>query len=73
MKELRKLGCPKDLYKLINSYLSHREIIRQEGANKLRKKTTMGCPQGSVLGPIFWILIFNAVLRDTGKEKCKKC
>ena len=32
------MGCPKNLYKLVNSCLKDRDIIEQEGENEIRKK-----------------------------------
>jgi len=29
----------------------------------LGKRPTRGCPQGSILGPIFWVLIFQPCLK----------
>lgn len=34
------------------------------------KKLTMGCPQGSVLGPTLWIVLFDAFLRMRLPEGC---
>ena len=71
LKELREIGCPGDMYRLVQSYLQDRKIVRQEGNNRIEKKMTRGCPQGSVLGPIFWILIFNVVLRALRNRQIK--
>ena len=51
------------MYRLVQNYLQDRKIILQEGNNKIEKEMPRECPQGSVLGHIFWILILNEVLR----------
>jgi len=54
---------PQYLVNILQSYLSNREI-RYEGKTW---RTTCGVPQGSVLGPLMWNLMYDGLLRiDTG-------
>lgn len=50
---LKARNCPRNLYRLISSYLSNRKAIIAGNAASVEKKVTKGCPQGSVLGPLF--------------------
>jgi len=48
---------------IIQSYLSDR-TVEYEGSSR---STTYGVPQGSVLGPLLWSIIYDKLLRlDTG-------
>ncbi|CAK1589561.1 unnamed protein product [Parnassius mnemosyne] len=67
---LAETGCPKNLRRLIDSYLEDRTVcIRYTGA-EWAKKTTKGCVQGSIGGPLFWNLLLNPLLKElNGKEE----
>lgn len=54
-KLIAETGCPADLGKTIANFLSDRTIT-SEG---VMAETQMGCPQGSCLGPILWLLIME--------------
>lgn len=67
---LKDRNCPKNLYSLIRSYLSERRAILGT-TQTIEKEVTKGCPQGSVLGPLFWNLIFDDAIdtvRTSGNE-----
>lgn len=59
---LKTRDCPRNLYKLIQSYLSERSVCISDNNLAVRKIATKGCPQGSVLGPNFWNLVFDEVI-----------
>ena len=62
--QLRRYNCPQYLQTLIRSYLTDREVVfEMEGARR-SKTLTKGCPQGSILGPILWNVIFEDLLRQ---------
>lgn len=58
LAELRRLNVPKNLLSLIQGFLSDRSV--QLGSQKL--VTERGCPQGSCLGPIIWLVVMEELL-----------
>lgn len=48
-------GCPMDLGRTICNFLEGREVV-SEG---IIVQTERGCPQGSCLGPVLWLLIME--------------
>ena len=69
LQELREMKCLVDIYMLVSSYLENRKLVRQEDENRVKKETDLGCLQGLVLGPIFWILIFYKVLKKVREKR----
>lgn len=61
--KLKQGGCPPNIYKLIVSYFTNRRVGLFMGRQAVWKKTTMGCPQGSVLGPTLWNLLLDDILK----------
>lgn len=59
---LKSMNCPRDLYGLILSYFSDREVALQVGGHVARYTINRGCPQGSVCGPFFWNLVFDGAV-----------
>lgn len=60
--------CPRNLYALVDSYLSERKIkVNYAGASS-EKATNKGCVQGSVGGPTFWNLILDSLLHRLTSE-----
>ncbi|CAK1583199.1 unnamed protein product [Parnassius mnemosyne] len=61
---LAETRCPINLRRLIDSYFEDRTVcIRYSGAEWV-KKTTKGCVQGSIGGPIYWNLLLDPLLKE---------
>ena len=64
MHELKRRSCPDNLYRLTRSYFTDRTVQIISKIEVITKPVTKGCPQGSVLGPSFWNLIFDDLLEE---------
>lgn len=67
--QLAKKRCPKNLYDMVNSYLSNRKIKVNYARTAYEKETTKGCVQGSIGGPTFWNVILDSLLRQLEAEE----
>ncbi|XP_065217185.1 uncharacterized protein LOC135843285 [Planococcus citri] len=48
---------------MLVEYLKDRTVQYQYNGKTFKAKVTKGCPQGSNLGPLLWIIIYNVVLK----------
>ena len=63
MEALEQFGIPKYLQKLVASYFTNR-ILQYETDDGIKTyRVTGGVPQGSVLGPLLWIIMYNGILK----------
>ncbi|GBP24118.1 Probable RNA-directed DNA polymerase from transposon BS [Eumeta japonica] len=65
--QLLAYNCPVNLYGMLKGYLWDREVIVQYARGEFRKRTSKGCIQGSIAGPIFWNLILDFLLGELGE------
>lgn len=63
LERLRRINCPQDAYAVIRDYFRARQITLRDRLHTHTKAVTKGCPQGSVLGPKLWNLVFDEALR----------
>lgn len=56
-------GCPPNIYRILVSYFTERRVGLFMGDQAVWKRSTMGCPQGSVLGPTLWNLLLDDILK----------
>lgn len=59
---LRKIETPNEIITLIQDYLENRIAMIELEAGRVERKVDKGCPQGSLLGPVLWNLVFNNML-----------
>lgn len=62
MKALKSKQIPEYLIQLIDSYLRDRTLMYETDAGIKEYKISAGVPQGSVLGSLFWNIIYDAFL-----------
>jgi hypothetical protein len=63
LASLKQRGCPASLFKIVGSYLSQRTVTIAYSGQVVEREINMGCPQGSVLGPFLWNVLFDSLLR----------
>ena len=63
LKTLKDLKCPANLYNLSKSYLSERIATLSANNIAIQRSTSKGCPQGSCIGPGFWNLQYDSLLK----------
>lgn len=68
--QLRKRNVSESIYGLIKSYLSERTVEVRYMGETSNRGTNKGCIQGSVLGPLFWSLIIDPILRLRLPSNC---
>ena len=60
---LKSLKCPKNLFKLAESYFSNRSATLILNTYKAEKQVSKGCPQGSCSGLGFWNILYDTLLK----------
>ena len=62
-----QLGVSGDLYDVLVDYLRGRWVEMRHVNLREGKIVTRGCPQGSVLGPQMWKIVFDTLIREMGE------
>jgi len=71
LQKLREFRVSPYLIKVIQSYLSERRIITEAEGTINEINVTSGVPQGSILGPMLWNILYDGVLRIPLPEGAK--
>ncbi|KAJ8886582.1 hypothetical protein PR048_012794 [Dryococelus australis] len=61
--QLRLLECLKKIYWTFKNFLTGRICVWEWHDHREEEVLSKGCPQGSVLGPLLWNVIFEGLLR----------
>lgn len=64
LDSLKQRDCPKNVFEVLQSYFDDRRVTISHNSLEVSKRATRGCPQGSVLGPACWNLMFDGLLRQ---------
>ncbi|GBO39063.1 Retrovirus-related Pol polyprotein from type-1 retrotransposable element R1 [Araneus ventricosus] len=69
LHNLKRKACPRNLYNMTASFLDGRSISFTYGDTVSTKEYSIGCPQVSNSGPLYWLLIVNDALEiDFGED-----
>ena len=69
LQQLQRHEAPSNLYGLIRSYLHDRTLKIKGSFYEVEDTVERGCPQGSVLGPALWKLVFDELLGVLEQER----
>ena len=69
LNNIKNLKVPKYILDMVYSYVQDREVFYEAPGDRITRKPTRGCPQGSVCGPIFWDITIDPCIQELDKHK----
>lgn len=67
-KELQRRNTRPDLRRIVHSYLKDRKATLIDNYESVTLSLHQGCPQGSILGPDFWNICLDPLLKKLEEE-----
>lgn len=71
LAKLKEVDVEPYLRRIIGSYLSDRKVVAQDTEGRQEIMITSGVPQGSILGPELWNVLYSGVLDLDLPEGCE--
>lgn len=62
---LNRLGVPAYVKRIIKNYLNNRQLMYNTEDGPQHYRITEGLPQDSVLGPLLWNIMYDALLKTS--------
>jgi hypothetical protein len=71
IETMKSRRVPADIIAVIASYFRDRRVVIDAGERLVWRTLQRGCPQGSVLGPLLWNILFDGALDSPMPEYCE--